>query len=238
MREQARIAVIMPALDEEASISGVLARIPEWVDDIVVVDNGSLDDTVGKALAGGARVVSEPIRGYGTALQAGIRALGVADVVVFLDADESDFPEEMASLVDPVVAGDIDLAIGSRVLGRAQSGSLTTLQRFGNGAACILMRVFWGARFTDLGPFRAIGYRHLVALGLKDENFGWTIEMQIKAQRQGLRIIEVPVSYRRRIHGESKISGSWWGSLSAGAKILKVIASAVYSSTYLTSDKG
>ena len=236
MREQARIAVIMPALDEAASITAVLARIPRWVDDIVVVDNGSVDDTAAKAMASGARVVNESTRGYGAALQAGIRSVVDVDIVVFMDADESDCPEEMAGLVDPIVTGDIDLTIGSRTLGLAEPGSLTLTQRLGNRIACLLMRAFWGVRYTDLGPFRAIRYQQLMALELKDADFGWTIEMQIQAKRRGLRVIEIPVSYRRRRRGKSKISGSWWGSINAGFKILKVILGAVYSAIYLTSD--
>ena len=236
MREHARVCVIVPALDEEASIARVLARIPDWVDETVVVDNGSVDDTPGKALRAGARVVSETVRGYGAAVQAGIRALNDADVVVFLDADESDCPEEMTRLVDPIVAGDVDLTLGSRVLGVAEAGSLTLPQRLGNHLACRLMQVFWGASYTDLGPFRAIGYPSLQRLDLKDRDFGWTIEMQIQAKRHGLRVMEIPVSYARRRCGESKISGTWRGSARAGFKILKVIGGAVISSTYLTSD--
>lgn len=150
MREQARVCVIVPALDEEASIARVLTRIPPWVDEVVVVDNGSVDDTAAKALAVGARVVVEPVRGYGAAVQAGICALTAADVVVFLDADESDCPEEMTRLVDPIVTGQVDLTLGSRVLGDAEAGSLTLGQRFGNRIACLLMRVLWGTRYTDL----------------------------------------------------------------------------------------
>ena len=236
MREQARIGVIMPALDEEASIAGVLTRIPDWVDEVIVVDNGSEDDTAGRALAAGATVVVERLRGYGAAVQAGIGALDDVDVVVFLDADESDCPEEMDRLVDPIAGGEVDLAIGSRVLGMAEAGSLTWPQRVGNCFACFLMRALWGARYTDLGPFRAIRRERLAALGLRDTDFGWTIEMQIEAKRQGLRVIEIPVSYRRRSQGQSKISGTWRGSLRAGFKILKVIAATVFSSTYLTSD--
>ena len=236
MREQARICVIVPALDEEASIARVLARIPTWVDEVVVVDNGSVDETAAKALAAGARVVGEPVRGYGAAVQAGIGALTAADVVVFLDADESDCPEEMTRLVDPIVTGQVDLTLGSRVLGDAEAGSLTLGQRFGNRMACLLMRVLWGTRYTDLGPFRAIGYPQLRGLGLKDKDFGWTIEMQIQAKRRGLRVIEIPVSYARRSGGASKISGTWRGSVNAGFKILKVIGGAVFSSPYLTSD--
>ena len=236
MRDNSRIAVVMPALDEEDSVARGLARIPPWVDDVVVVDNGSEDATAERAIAGGATVVRESARGYGAAIQAGIRVLTDTDVVVFLDADESDCPEEMADLVDPIIAGEVDLSIGSRVLGSAESGSLTMPQRVGNLTACVLMRVLWGARYTDLGPFRAIAYAQLTALKLKDKDFGWTVEMQIKAKQRGLRVTEIPVSYRRRNRGRSKISGSWWGSVSAGYKILKVIGTNVLSTSYLTSD--
>lgn len=238
MREKARIALIIPALDEAESIKSVLAQIPSWVDDIVVVDNGSVDATSANARAGGALVVSESTRGYGAAMQAGIRTLDDVDIVVFMDADGSDYPGDMASLVDPIVAGPIEFSIGSRVLGIAQTGSLTAAQRLGNRFACVLMRVIWGARYTDLGPFRAIAYRQLMALRLKDKGFGWNVEMQIQAMCQNLRVVEVPVSYRCRRQGKSKISGHWWGSVIAGLKILTVIATSACSSTYLTSDNG
>ena len=224
MRDGARITVIIPALDEEASIGQVIEAVPAWVDEIIVVDNGSADATGERARAGGATVIREPRRGYGMACQAGIREAAGADVVVFLDADNADRPGEMDRLVDPIVSGVADLVLGSRRLGRAEPRSLSLLQRAGNRLACLLMRWLWGAGYTDLGPFRAIAYHRLIDLGLSDADFGWTIEMQIAALRQRLRTREVPVSYRARSKGSSKISGNWRGSVAAGIKILSVIA--------------
>ncbi len=228
LRNGAVIAVIIPALNEEQAIGKVLSTIPGWVDDIVVVDNGSTDATaqVGRAL--GARVVTEPVRGYGAACQAGLRALSASDVVVFVDGDFSDCPEEMTYLVDPIVAGKADFVIGSRATGQRQTGALSAQQRFGNWLACQLMRWFWDARYTDLGPFRAIRRPALERLNMRDRGFGWTVEMQLKAVRLGLKVREVPVSYRRRI-GVSKISGTVVGTVQAGCKIMFVIFSALVS---------
>ncbi len=223
MRQDARISVVLPALNEERSIGKVLDAIPAWADDILVVDNGSADATAVIARAGGARVIAEPQRGYGAACLAGIGATPATDLIVFLDADFSDRPEEMARLVDPIVAGAADLVIGSRVLGQAEPGALTLQQRLGNTLACLLMRLFWGGRYTDLGPFRAISANALNRLDMRDRGFGWTIEMQIKALLLGLRVSEVPTSYRPRI-GQSKISGTFRGTIGAGSKILWVIA--------------
>ena len=224
MRDGSLIAVVIPALDEEESIRCVLGDIPGWVDDIIVVDNGSADATACVALENGARVVSEPIRGYGAACLAGLGALKEADVVVFLDADYSDHPDEMATLVDPILSGAAELVIGSRLAGCAERGALLPQARFGNMLACLLMRVFWGVRFTDLGPFRAIDRRALDALAMDDTGYGWTIQMQIRAAREGQKCMEVPVSYRKRI-GTSKISGTVKGTILAGAKILYTIFS-------------
>ena len=222
MRANKRIGVIIPALNEEAAIGRVIADIPAWVDEIIVVDNGSSDATVKVASAAGARVVVENLRGYGSACQTGIAALNHADIVVFLDGDYSDFPGEMAQLVDPIAAGVAQLVIGSRVSGRASSGALTPHQRFGNWVACRLMSLLFGARYTDLGPFRAIDLKALQSLGMKDQTFGWTVEMQIRALRAGLKVAEVPVNYRARI-GQSKISGTVLGSLRAGYSIMRII---------------
>lgn len=223
MRNGKRIGVLIPALDEERAIGRVIADIPAWVDDIVVVDNGSRDRTADVARAAGARVVSEPRRGYGVACQTGLTALTDVDIVVFLDGDYSDYPEEMTCLVGPIVEGKASLVIGSRVTGRAEKGALTPQQRFGNRLACGLMRVLFGASYTDLGPFRAIDRAALTSLGMKDLAYGWTVEMQIRALKAGLTVIEQPVSYRARI-GKSKISGTVWGSLRAGSTIMRVIA--------------
>jgi len=227
------VAVVMPALNEARAIGHVLDAIPDWVSRVVVADNGSTDDTAAVARGRGAVVVHEPRRGYGAACLRGLAALaelpadspfpGTPDVVVFLDADCSDDAGEMGRLVGPIAAGDADLVIGSRVLGRAEPGSLTPPQRFGNALATALLRRLWGVRCTDLGPFRAIRYEHLVRLAMDDLGYGWTVQMQARAAAAGYRVAEVPVSYRRRI-GQSKISGTVRGVVGAGTKILSTIA--------------
>lgn len=227
MYKNARIGVVIPALDEEKAIARVIADIPEWVDEIVVADNGSRDRTAEIARQAGARVVHERERGYGAACQAGIAALRLADIVVFLDGDRSDDASEMGALVDPIAGDRADFVVGSRVAGNAARGSLTPQQRFGNWLACRLIRLIWGAAFTDLGPFRAIRRDTLQALGMTDRKYGWTVEMQIKAARRGVGTLEVPVSYRPRI-GVSKISGTFHGSVKAGAGILGVIARSAF----------
>lgn len=225
MRNTKNVAVVVPALDEEKAIGHVIADIPDFVDDIVVADNGSVDETATVARAAGARVVTERDRGYGAACLAGIAALNDADIVVFLDGDYSDDPAEMAMLVDPIANGDADLVIGSRTQGAYLPGALAPHQRFGNWLACRLIMSIWGVRYTDLGPFRAIDRQALARLAMSERTFGWTVEMQIKAAREGLRIVEVPVSYRPRI-GQSKISGTLRGSFNAGKTILGLIARA------------
>lgn len=223
MREGRRIGVVIPALDEEAAIGKVVAAIPSWVDAIVVADNGSRDRTAEVARAAGAIVVTETSPGYGAACLAGLAALPATDIVVFLDGDYSDYPEDMPTLVDPILAGRADLVIGSRVLGRAEKGALTPQQRLGNGLATWLIRMIWRARYTDLGPFRAIRRAALDGLAMADRDFGWTVEMQIKAAEAGLAHVEVPARYRPRI-GVSKISGTILGTVRAGTKILAIIA--------------
>jgi len=222
MRSGATIAVVIPALNEALSVGRVIDAIPPWVDDVVVADNGSTDGTADVARRCGARVVTEPRRGYGSACLAGIAALSRPDIVVFLDADFSDHPEEMPQLVDPILDGQADMVIGSRTRGHANPGALTLQARFGNGLACALMRLFWGRRHTDLGPFRAIRSSTLESLHMRDRNYGWTVEMQIKALVCGARVREVPVSYRKRI-GRSKVSGTVRGVIGAGTKILWTI---------------
>ncbi|RJX35016.1 MAG: glycosyltransferase [Desulfarculus sp.] len=222
MRAGARVAVVIPAYNEERAIGRVLAEVPAWVDQVIVADNGSTDATARVAVEHGAQVVPEPRRGYGAACLAGLAALGPAQVVVFLDGDYSDFPRQMQRLVDPILAGRAELVIGSRVQGRREPGALAPQARWGNWLACLLLRLFWGARFTDLGPFRAVRREALARLGMSDRGYGWTVEMQLKAARLGLACLEVPVDYRRRI-GLSHVSGTLRGVLGAGAKILYTI---------------
>jgi hypothetical protein len=219
------VDVVIPALDEEASLPLVLAALaglPRPVRRVVVADNGSADGTARVAEAGGAIVVAAPRRGYGSACLAGLdhlRRHGPPEVVVFVDADYSDHPEELPRLVEPLLAGDADLVIGSRVLGRRERGALLPQARAGNLVACLLIRLLYGHRYTDLGPFRAARWEALERLGMSDPDFGWTAEMQVKALAAGLRVAEVPVSYRRRL-GVSKITGTVSGTLRAGYKIL------------------
>jgi hypothetical protein len=217
-----RVAVVIPALDEEASLPRVLGDLPPVR--VVVVDNGSSDGTARVAAAAGAEVVREPRRGYGRACLAGLAHLRAdpPDVVAFLDADYSDHPEELPALLAPIAEGRADLVIGSRVLGERQAGALLPQARFGNLLACALIRWIYRQRYTDLGPFRAIRWSSLESLGMADTNFGWTVEMQVKAARRGLRVAEVPVRYRRRI-GRSKITGTVAGTVRAGVKILYTV---------------
>jgi glycosyltransferase involved in cell wall biosynthesis len=217
------IGVIIPALNEERALPAVLAELPAGVNEVLVVDNGSTDRTVQAAERCGARVVREPQRGYGSACLKGLAEIGQHEVIVFLDGDHSDHPEELPKLIEPIAAEEVDFVLGSRLLGRREAGAMPPQSVWGNRLACLLMRVFFGVRYTDLGPFRAIRREALERLGMCDRNFGWTVEMQIKAARAGLRIKEVPVPYRRRI-GESKISGTVMGTIRAGYKILFTIA--------------
>ncbi len=222
MRGAMRIGVVIPALNEEWAIGRVLDAIPAWVDEAVVVNNGSTDATAAVARAHGARVVDEHRRGYGVACLTGIDAVDDAHIVVFLDGDFSDRPEQMARLVDPIVEGRADFVLSNRVSENADDQPMTPMQRVGNRLACRLINGRWRARYSDLGPFRAISRSALDRLSLRDRNFGWTVEMQIQAVRHGLRVQQVQMSYRRRI-GQSKISGTLRGAVGAGAKILFVI---------------
>lgn len=223
MRDGKRIGVIIPALNEEEALPKVIAEIPDWADQIIVADNGSGDRTAEVATRAGATVVRENRRGYGAACLKGLESLAAdTDVVVFIDGDYSDYPSDMSGLVDPIVGDMADMVIGSRVLGKPEKGSLTPQQVFGNWLATRLIGFIWGTRFTDLGPFRAISRTALDGLGMDDRDFGWTVEMQVKAARAGLRCEEIPVRYRRRV-GVSKVSGTLTGSFRAGVKILYVI---------------
>ena len=222
-----KITVIIPAFNEQNSIAKVIQDIPrEWVREIVVVNNNSNDNTVKNARAAGATVLQEDRQGYGFACLKGIEYVNQTteppDVVVFMDADYSDHPEELPQVVQPILDDQADLVIGSRALGERERGSMTIPQVFGNWLATRLLKWLYGATFTDLGPFRAIRYRSLVQLNMQDTTYGWTVEMQLKAARQGLRCTEVPVRYRQRI-GVSKVSGTVKGTIMAGYKIIWTI---------------
>jgi glycosyltransferase involved in cell wall biosynthesis len=220
------VDVIIPAYNEEKSLPKVLRDIPKLVRNIVVANNNSTDRTDEVAAAEGAQVVFEPQKGYGKACLTAMSWINdqevQPDIVVFLDGDYSDYPEELLLLIQPILANQADLVIGSRALGEREAGSMTLPQVFGNWLATSMMRYIQGAKFTDLGPFRAIRWADLLKLKMIDENFGWTIEMQIKAHKAGLRYIEVPVTYRKRI-GVSKVSGTVKGVIGAGYKIIFTI---------------
>jgi glycosyltransferase involved in cell wall biosynthesis len=217
------IRVIIPAFNEEASIGKVIAEIPSIVSEIIVVNNTSSDQTEAVALKAGATVLREEKMGYGYACLKGLDYISnqvtKPDIVVFLDGDYSDYPEELTKIVAPIVKDDIDLVIGARDKRLREKGSMTFPQIFGNWLATTLMRLFFGSRFTDLGPFRAIKYSKLLALQMEDKTYGWTVEMQLKALRKKYSYTEVPVRYKNRI-GVSKISGNLKAAVKAGIKIL------------------
>ena len=218
-----RISIIIPAYNEESSIGLVLDALPqEKLYEIIVVDNGSTDATARVAQKHGARVVKEPRKGYGSACLKGIDELDAPDIVVFIDGDFSDFPEEIVLLIGPIETGEKDFVLGSRMILPKSQLALLPQAKYGNRLAVFLIKLFFKHEFTDLGPFRAIRYSSLMSIGMKDIDFGWTVEMQIKAVRNGLRIQEVPVNYRKRV-GISKISGTVLGTFRAGTKIIYTI---------------
>lgn len=223
------VSVIIPALNEEESIAEVVRAIPrDFADHIIVVDNGSTDRTAERAETAGARIVLEPRRGYGRACRAGVQAVSLqSEVLVFLDGDGSDCPELMPHLVAPIVNGTYDFVIGSRTRGQHETGSMNFSQLLAGRAAGLVLRLLYGVRFTDMCPFRAIRREALEQLGMREETYGWNLEMQIRAARAGLRILEVPVEHRRRTGGKSKVSGTVIGTIRAGTRILFTLLRAV-----------
>lgn len=216
------ICVVIPAFNEELSIGKVVEAIPkDLIEHVIVVNNNSTDNTRTIAENAGAIVLDENRKGYGWACLKGIAKAEElkADIIAFMDGDFSDYPEELINVVNPIINNDMDMVIGSRVLGKREKGSLTPQQVFGNWLATKLIRIFYGARFTDLGPFRAIKTDALKQLKMADKTYGWTIEMQIKASKQKLKFCEVPVNYKKRI-GVSKVSGTVKGTVLAGIKII------------------
>lgn len=222
MKSGMKIGVVIPTLNEAGAIGKVILDIPSWVDRIIVSDSGSGDATVKIASELGATVIEASGEGYGAACLAGIADLSGYDIVVFLDGDYSDYPDQMDQLVEPLIQGKAELVIGSRRLGNAEAGSITPQQRFGNWLACFLINVFWGVKYTDLGPFRAVKSSALERLKMTDRAFGWTVQMQLHAIFEDVKVIEVPVDYRTRI-GHSKISGTIRGTVLAGYAILGTI---------------
>ncbi len=218
-----RVTAVIPALDEEGAIGDTVARLDRrLLHEVLVVDNGSRDRTGERAAAAGARVVVEPRRGYGRACLAGVQAAGGADVLVFLDGDGSDVPEDLPRVLAPIRRGEADLVLGSRALGRREAGSLAAHQLWGNRLVLALLRLLYGVRLTDFGPFRAIRAEALARPGMAHPTYGWPIEMVVKAARRGLRIVEVPVDYRRRV-GTSKVAGTLRGSLLAGYHLVATV---------------
>lgn len=217
------ITVIIPAFNEQDSISKVISDIPKIVNEIIVVDNNSTDETAKNARNAGATVLSELNKGYGFACLKGMNYLAnkttKPEIIVFLDGDYSDFPEQLSEIVKPILENNIDFVIGARVKELRELGAMTPQQIFGNWLATILMKIFFQSKFTDLGPFRAIKYNKLLALNMVDKTYGWTVEMQLKVLKQQMSYVEIPIKYRNRI-GISKVSGTLKGSIFAGIKIL------------------
>ena len=217
------IKVIIPAYNEQDSIASVIQDIPTIVDEVIVISNNSTDNTEANAKKAGATVLQEKRKGYGYACLKGMEYISKQntkpDIVVFLDGDYSDYPEQLTEIVAPIIKDNIDFVIGARVKRLREQGSMTPQQVFGNWLATFLMKLFFGAKFTDLGPFRAIKYDKLLALNMEDKTYGWTVEMQLKALKQKFSYVEIPMKYRNRI-GISKVSGTVKGSIMAGVKIL------------------
>src|SRR5437870_2652683 len=220
------VSVIIAALNEEEAIANVAASVPrEIADEIIIVDNGSTDRTAEVAAAAGARVVTEPQHGYGRAFRAGLRSLSAdCEIVVFLDGDGSDYPEMMNRLVEPIIKGTHDFVISSRTRGRRERGSMNWHQVFAGHMVGFFLRLLYGVRSTDMGPFRAIHRDALQRLKMREETYGWPLEMQMRAARAHLRTLEVPVDYRRRAGGRSKIAGTVVGSIKAASRILFTLA--------------
>lgn len=221
------VNVVIPAFNEENAVGKVIDEIPKsYVNEIIVIDNNSSDKTQEKARNAGAIVLEEKVQGYGAACLRGLKYLDQnqpnTDIVVFIDADYSDYPEDLIKLVDQIVSNNQDLVIGSRALGNKENGSMTFPQIFGNWLATFLIKLFYNQIFTDLGPFRAIRYDKLLALHMEDKTYGWTVEMQIKAAKKKYNCTDVPVNYRKRV-GVSKISGTIKGTMLAGYKIITTI---------------
>lgn len=220
------IKIIIPAFNEENSIANVINDVPKIVDEIIVIDNNSTDETAKNAKNAGATVLKEVKKGYGFACLKGLNYIAnqtiKPTIVVFLDGDYSDYPTQLTSIVQPIIEENIDFVLGARVKELREPGAMTPQQIFGNWLATNLMKVFFGAKFTDLGPFRAIKYEKLVALKMTDTTYGWTVEMQLKVLKQKMSYLEIPVKYRNRI-GTSKVSGTVKGSIFAGVKILSWI---------------
>ncbi|MEM0543755.1 glycosyltransferase family 2 protein [Flavobacterium sp. j3] len=218
-----RIKVIIPAFNEENAIAKVIVEIPAFVEEIIVISNNSTDKTEEVAKKAGATVLSERRKGYGYACLKGLEYIEQLeikpDIIVFLDGDYSDYPEELSHLIEPIINHKIDFVIGARVKQLRENGAMTPQQIFGNWLACFLMKLFFYAKFTDLGPFRAIIYHKLVQLKMEDKTYGWTVEMQLKVLKQKMSYVEIPVRYKNRI-GTSKVSGTVKGTLMAGIKII------------------
>lgn len=230
-----RIYVLIPAWNEEKSLPLVINGLPaNWIKKVVVCDNGSTDRTAEVAKEAGAVVIHQPERGYGNACLAGMRYLNQLpsseqpEIVVFIDGDYSDYPEELPKVVAPILKDKMDMVIGSRMLGGMDADAMTIPQRFGNWLAPALIRLIYGYRFSDLGPFRAIRWEALKAMQMADRNYGWTVEMQVKAAKMRLSCTEVPVQYRKRAAGQSKVSGTIKGTILAGWKIITTILKLVF----------